>query len=457
MPFRIALAVVAALLLLRATTDHSWNTHYTGDWGAESDFLEAARSFEEHGFAQTGFLPTFRSRVYTHYPPGPYLINGVPYVLFGGSELAARLASIAITLVGLAFAWRSIRLLLELLDAPTTPLLEWGIVALVTGVPAVLCFGDTMSLQPMTEALQWASLYWVLRYAFRDAPLWIGALLAFLHVWISFEWIVGMMLVLGYCLAITRGSPRERPREWLMVFGLGFALPVALRVAQNAWALGGLGAAVADLAGAAGTRAGIGAASGYSGVRHAGKFVAALPWFAGVPALLLAAAGARAVWLRARNQQHLVAILALWGIGSLSWQLLMRQHALVHAFTYLHFANFVILVAALAAVVLHERLPGLVTLCLLAQWLWMGSLIHSEIVRPFVEDSTRAVAAHVCARDREDLARVFGESRSVMVRRIEASLEASPPAPECDARSRLGRGVLAFYGSFVKSSVSRGA
>jgi hypothetical protein len=321
----------------------------------------------------------------------------------------------------------------------------------------VLCFGDTMSLQPMTEALQWASLFWVLRYVFRGAPLWGGVLLAFLHVWISFEWIVGMMGVLGYCLWIQRGPPRERPREWLLVFGLGFALPVAMRVLQNAWALGGLDAALADLGSAASTRAGLDAASGYSLPRHAGKFLFALPWFAGPAALLLFAAGAREVWRRASAERHLLALLVLWGAGSLSWQALMRQHALVHAFTYLHFANFVVLVAALAAAVLHERRSGFVTICLVAQWLFAGSLIRSEIARPFLEDSTRVLAASLCTGDREALVRAFGESRSLMMGRIKASLAASPPAPDCDVRSRLGRGALALYGFAVKSSVGRGA
>ncbi len=457
MKLRIALIGVLALLMVRATTDHSFNTHYTGDWGAESDFLVAARNFEIHGFAESRFLPIFRSKLYTHYPPGPYLINGVPYVLFGGSEYAARMASVLITLIGLFFAWRAIGLLLQELEVSPTPFLEWGIFALLAGVPAVICFGDTVSLQPMTEALQWASLYWVLRYSFRQASLWGGVLLAFLHVWISFEWIVGMMGILGYCLWIKRGSPQERPREWLMVFGLGFALPVALRVLQNAWALGGFDAAFTDLFSVARTRAAVGGASEYSGVKHVGKFLAALPWFAGAPALLLVTVGARAVWLRARTDRRLLGILVLWGIGSSSWQFLMRQHGLVHAFTYLHFGNFIVLMAALAAGVLHEKRASFVTLCLLAQWLWAGSLIRSEIVQPFIEDSTRVFAASLCSSDREDLMKSFGESRSVMMRRIKASLEGSPPAPDCRARSRWSLGMLEFYGFFIKSSVSRGA
>jgi len=297
----------------------------------------------------------------------------------------------------------------------------------------------------------------VLRFAFRGAPLRGGVLLAFLHVWISFEWIVGMMGVLGWCLWIRSGSPRERPVEWLAAFGLGFALPVTLRVLQNAWALGGLDAALADLASAARQRAAIGGASEYSAVRHAGKFVAALPWFAGAPALILVAAGARALWSRARAVRHLPAILVLWGIGSLCWQLLMREHALVHAFTYLHFANFLVLVAALAAAVLHERRASFVTLCLIAQCLWAGSLIRSEIAEPFLEDSTRVLAASLCPSDREDLARSFGASRSVMVRRIEASLDASAPAPECRARSRFGLGMLELYRFLGKFRVGRGA
>jgi hypothetical protein len=453
----IALLGVAALLLLRAATDHSANTHYTGDFGAEKDFLTAARHFEARGFAESAFLPVFRSRPYTHYPPGPYLINGVPYVLSGGSEFAARMPSVAITLIGLVFAWKAIGLLLRRLELSPPPFVEWGIFALLAGGPAVLCFGDTASLQPMTEALQWASLYWVLRYLFEGASLRGGVALAFLHVWISFEWIVGMMLILGYCLWTLRGPPRERRAEWLAVFGLGFALPVAMRIAQNAWALGGLDAALADLFSVARVRGAVDAASGYSAGKHAVKFLVALPWFAGVPVLLLVLVGARAVWSRAAADRRLLAILALWGIGSLSWQLLMRQHALVHAFTYLHFANFLVLVAALAAAVLHERRAGFVTLCLIGQWLWAGSLIRSEIVQPFLEDSTRVLAASLCAGDREDLSRSFGTSRSTMIRSIESSLAAAPPAPECLARSGPGLRMLQLYGFVVKSSVGRGA
>jgi hypothetical protein len=453
----IALLAVAALLTLRAATDHSPNTHYTGDFGAEKDFLTAARNFEARGFGESGFLPVFRSRPYTHYPPGPYLINGAAYVLSGGSEFAARLPSVAITLIGLVFAWKAIGLLLRRLELSPPPFVEWGIFALLAGGPAVLCFGDTASLQPMTEALQWASLTWVLRCLFHGASLRGGVVLAFLHVWISFEWIVGMMLVLGYCLWTVRGSPRERPAPWLAVFGLGFALPVAMRLAQNAWALGGLDAALADLLSVARVRGGVDAASGYSAGKHAVKFLVALPWFAGVPALLLVLAGARAVGSRAAADRDLLAVLALWGIGSLSWQLLMRQHSLVHAFTYLHFANFLVLVAALAAALLHERRAGFVALCLTLQWLWAGSLIRSEIVQPFLEDSTRVIAASLCAGDRDALSRSFGTSRSTMIRSIEAAFAAVPPPSECRAPGRPGLRMLQLYGFGVKSSVGRGA
>jgi hypothetical protein len=243
-----------------------------------------------------------------------------------------------------------------------------------------------------------------------------------------------------------------------MVFGLGFALPVILRLVQNAWALGGLSEVFSDFFSIAQTRAAVGVASEYSVFKHAAKFIVALSWFAGVPALILALTGGREVWRRCvRTDRTLLGLLIVWLIGSLSWQVLMRQHGLVHAFTYLHFGNFILLLAALSVAALQQKRPTFVLVCLIAQVLWAGSLIRSEIQRPFIEDSTRSFAASLCSKDREDLARSFEGSGSLMMQRVKSAIEASPPALECGVRSHMGLRMLKFYGFFIKSTVSRGA
>lgn len=459
----MAFALLFALLTVRAWTDHSLNSHYLGDGGGETDFLKAANNFHLRGFVKSKFLPAFATEMpedttgfvgfYTHYPALPYLINGAPYVWFGESEFAARVVSVLVTLIGLIFALRFGRRVLLLCgdEARSDSLLALFFILIST--PIVLCFGDTISNQPFGHALQWAALYWALLYLLKETRLAGGIFVAFLHVMVQFEWIVGNGLLFGFVLWQRHGRPTRNLRKWLALYGLGFVLPWVLRLAHNAWGLGGLGAAVHDLLSIASTRAAVDGQTYYSFTQHAAKFLLSLPWFTGVAALIAAVIGYNEIRKRFARQKAILGFFLFWAIGSLNWQFVMRQHALVHAFTYAHFASFLLFLGALGLLLIRKQKPALFTVLFSLQLIQGGTVVRSEIIAPAVNKWIKVSMTNMCERDRKEVLYKVGGALSPYVARLRQYDIQSKRQNACDAKSAFYKKGLVVSSVLIKASI----
>jgi hypothetical protein len=131
-------------------------------------------------------------------------------------------------------------------------------------------------------------------------------------------------------------------------------------------------------------------------------------------------------------QKRALVLLVLWELGAFSWQVLMRQHAAIHGFTYIHPANGILLFAALSSALLWETRKKLV-LCLLAlQLCSAGMLISSEIWLPFVRTMVSEVAQASCQEERDNTRLTITGIQSPISSLVKKELQqASMPAVDC--------------------------
>jgi hypothetical protein len=261
------------------------------------------------------------------------------------------------------------------------------------------------------------------------------------------------MAVLTWCVLAKPLSSKERWRALLVVHGLGMVVPLCLRLAQNAWALGGLPEALQDLYQRALFRAGGDDAYPYSLSKHIAHFGVAMIWLCGLAAPLL-------VWLNSRvpvrvqgeRDVFLARLFTLWGLGSLSFQVVMPQAAMYHAYTALHPANFVLLWGAISAGRLWGLRPFAVGVALAFQLLWGGAVFATAVGIPFLRDSSTALVRQLCASDRATLGQEIPEMSSSVSKLIGRKLAGQSPAAECGARSTAARTVLWAYLRVIRVS-----
>jgi hypothetical protein len=462
----LALGFAGIALTLRATVDHSFVTLYTGDNGEELT-LAAARNFQKSGFVALKFLPVHHEiggaevslapRYYTHSPPLPPLLVGVSYALSGDSIFFSRLVVVFITLVGIVYATLSARDLAESLvpEGAAGRVAAIAMPLLLATSASTLCYGDALSEVPIQETWQWMLLFYCVRFLREPGNRglhWLGALSA-LQIWTALDWILPNMAVLAWCVLAKPLSNKERWRAFLVVHGLGMVVPLCLRLAQNAWALGGLTEAFQDLFQRALFRSVGDDAYPYSLSKHIAHFGVAMIWLCGLAAPLL-------VWLDSRTQvrgrlqgdARLARLFTLWGLGSLSFQLVMPQASMYHAYTALHPANFVLLWGALAAARLWESRPFAVGAALALQLLWGGAVFVTEVGTPFLRDSSMTLARQLCAGDQAALSQAIPDMSSSVSKLIGGNLAGQMPAAECGARSAAARTVLWVYLRVIRVS-----
>jgi hypothetical protein len=93
-------------------------------------------------------------------------------------------------------------------------------------------------------------------------------------------------------------------------------------------------------------RAGI--ESEYSLFKHISKFGVSVIWFSSFSAIATVVLFGKKLLNRFRESDRLLyELLVVWGIGSISWNFIMRQHSQVHAFTHLHSANYILFLTSL--------------------------------------------------------------------------------------------------------------
>ena len=444
-------ALLAALLLLRATSDHRSNFHYTGENTGEHDLQIAAENFRRFGYIATRFTPIpdevltnphvdLRQPVlyYTHYGPLPYLLYSLPHTVIPGGEFVARCIAILISMVGLFFALASVyEWTGAFIPSETVPVLLP--LVLLSLNPVILCFSDTIYEEPMTEALKWVGLFWAVRSLRRsvdDPPLSLvpGISILFLLIFISNEWLVPMAVVIFFVLWMTQGSPARSPRIWAVTLLLGYVLPSVLRVGQVCWIFHGLSPALENWRNIALTRSAGNANFPYSFSKHLVKLFFGIFWFAGPVILLTVAIGVLPLLRklfslsdRSPDKRQLMWLMAIWAAGSISWQFFMRQHAMIHGFTYIHPANFLIWIAAAGVIILWVEGRTALAASLVAAQIFLGGMItKSEIIIPYLRSHVIAEVSHLSPDQREKLLADAAHMHSSMASEIVSTLAAAP-------------------------------
>jgi len=306
-----------------------------GDAYSDGDVVVAGRNFHDFGFAPLPFLPVLvpeptrppaRDEYYTHYPPVPYLLNGL-FRQWGLVDLRGwRLISAAVSLAGLLLWFLALRALFD----ETVAVIGVATYALNF---SFIWLGDSLHDYGYADFLRLAAFCLGVRVArprhrrLETAGL---AMVLFAQSLVGFDYIpFSQALLLGLGATGLRG---ERLRL-LVLFALMPALGVGLHLLQNAWTLG-LPASVADLAGAAAER---------SLARH--FTVAALArhvlWdaghYMGIGLGTMAGFGAfgAVAWakLAPPSARGLAArVLITFAVASGLWYVLMSQHATEHPY-----------------------------------------------------------------------------------------------------------------------------
>lgn len=465
----LALALLFALvsLGLRSTIPHDFVTLYTGDNGEELS-IAAARNFERFGFAALRFLPVHqpldaspalaKPAFYTHAPPLPVLLISAAFTAGGGSILAARLLVVLVTLLGLIFATRAGEVFLSGLgfgDPLAIRRVRVVLPLMLATSAGVLCYGDALSEVPFEEVVQWLLLWQCASFlgSPRREGAWALAALGALQVWTGLDWTLPAIGALAYCLWRAPYEDGRRRSDALLIGAVGVLLPLALRLAQNAWAFDGLAPAIQDLLGRARFRMVGDAAYPYSALTHLARAGVATLWLSGpsVPLLILLS------WQRSRlsvlvSGSRLKGLFVLWGVGSVSFQFLMPQAAMYHAYTCLHPANFLIFWAALVAVDLWPRRPSAIAALLALQLFWGGALFTTEIGIPFLKGSAQQLASRLCEDDRQALAARLPDMSSSVSRMLVEPLNRQDGDRECGFESRTAKRILLGYLHLIRNS-----
>ena len=241
---------------------------------SEANALRAGEGYAEQGFSRNfglpmiGYgdqfpeheLPSPRTTVYTHYPPGPDLLAGVLTKLFGKHPISRhRMAPLIVGLLSLAaFAWMLTRAFGALSAA-----------GLLVGCALAPMFSNMMHglhYQGYAFSLFLVELGVLLRLfgpQATDRRAWHFAALAglgFLQGWLSFDYCF-LVTFAPLPLAILWQTPdrREAVRGAalsILFLGVGFTLAHGLHFAQVVAYHGGVQPALADFAGSARIRAG---------------------------------------------------------------------------------------------------------------------------------------------------------------------------------------------------------
>ena len=330
------IALMAVLLLARSGDPlRRW-----GDPFSEANALIAGKHFATEGFFALRFQPVIdpgplRSppQYYTHYPPLPDLLCGVMTRLGAKSLAVYRLLPI---LSSLAMLWLTF-LLLRLLIRPEAAF--WS-VCLMALSATFSVWADCLHQHGYYQMLLAAFLYLLFApiYAGRPRRPGLLALVLLLQSWCSFEYYLFCLLMLGAAaLRPGKGWSRRQLALPAAMLVLGFTL----HLLKNAWALGGLSAAVRDLLQSASERSSQSLETGgnpwYALERYLGSFwneYRCVFLVMGLLALLLPPKQWRGT---------LRGIPALWwavGLASVTWWFAMRTHTLTHHFTNRHVLLF---------------------------------------------------------------------------------------------------------------------
>ena len=328
--------------------------HYTGDETAGLEIWTGGLNFYKHGFFALRLAPVQKGYYvvngpsavktpgifYSHYPAGPDILQGLMFHMGLHTPRSHKILAMGVSMAGAILAYFG----LQAWFSPAASL--WGVAALVL-TPAFLFFNNSRYKAPWIYLLEGLLLYLVALVVRRAqrlsrrgyAGLWIGFFsLALLASWISLDDIPEFMAPgLALPFLFPRGQRLRRGLPLMLALPLGEFAGFVLHMARNTWLFGSWAAAFQDMFMIFMRRTGHGGTS-YDFAKHAVKAMLGWQWFYTWPLLILATVG----WARKirDSQRHRrAALIALAGGTALAmvlWQIVMREHGMIHASTYCH-------------------------------------------------------------------------------------------------------------------------
>jgi hypothetical protein len=331
-----------------------------GDGYSDINTISSAWYFLDSGFTQTAFLPVHEyftlngePIVYTHYPALPNILAGVvATVTQSRSEGVMRVFPLLLSVLMLVMMYKVLHRLLS------NSLLANAAFVLLVLSNYFIAWADNLHQHLYGELLKWISVWLLLDYfnqpAKRIKSLWLLYAVMLLQVNISFE----QAVFLGTMSAAASWFYERRLFNYLTI-GLFVSLIIGfmLHFIQNVMHFGSWQVAFDDMFGVLKYRT-TGSAEGV----HTGNEASFQTWeMIKLPL----------VWLNRMERYYLLPgwfVLALYIfffkqihqqsatskmiwillIASVSWSLVMPQHAYIHNFTGKHFAIWYALVATLA-------------------------------------------------------------------------------------------------------------
>jgi len=336
------------------TFDH--RGHYTGDSISNDNLWIASKNFATNGFLKLRFVPIHEEIVlrpelplpatlsfYTHYPPGGDWIHGLLYKLGMHSRTAHQVFSLSLMYVGALLA---LRVLLRLFQ-PWPAVLAWSVCILT---PSFIFFADSFHAYTWLFLFDWYFLHLILDLkrdfdTVKTVNLYRRAinffLLGFIGSWFSIDAVIPLLSVgLSIFFVIPEGIRFKYGLILAAAAPLGEFIGFGLNILKNAAVLGGVGEALSDMSSAFLARTG--QTNPYILTRHLGKLIIGFPWFFTVPVIILAICGWYRKLTKARESLW-VGLFCATLIGALCWQVVMKQHAMIHDFTLRHAELFIVL------------------------------------------------------------------------------------------------------------------
>lgn len=226
-----------------------------GDSGSDYNVMTAGRNFQRYGFLKMRLTPVLLdasllnpgdpSKIYTHYPQLPDLMNGVERTVLHLSTLTQ------FRFVALAFSFAALFFIYQLIQAYWSRRTAQIALGLWVINPLWIQHADHLHAVPYGAFFGYGSVYFLSRYL-RDERRRLGLLLAsgaflFFVLLSSYDyWFFAPLLLAIVAVSHCRGIrwPAVRILSALACFALA---SIAFKFATNAWALGGLGALMRDL------------------------------------------------------------------------------------------------------------------------------------------------------------------------------------------------------------------
>ena len=340
------------------TEKSEYRLFYKGDSNSELYAYTAGLNFAKHGFTPLFFLPAHRYEasydvllrrgLYTHVPPGPDLVSGGLQKVGVGGFYEQKAWILALNVMTMLFLAAAIRHILPA-ERNCAPLV---ILSLALPSAWFVWWAGNLHEHAYLDLLM-AFGFWAVVTQRRGLFL----LACFVAPFFSFE-LVPWLFVLGIFFASQRAPLRNggyRPAlAFAATMGGLFLLALGLHLFQNACYFHSLSAAIDDLLSAFQIRSGVTASVGvntYSFAKHLAKFAYSSLWLYGTGVLILAGIGLTTA-IRKKLWLPIVLLCA-----ALPWQIVFRQHCMIHAFTARHFGIGLFVLATIGFIDLWRQVP----------------------------------------------------------------------------------------------------